>query len=189
MVILLILKIQAEVRIEKAEKPSHGIVDIANKENARFIVTGSRGMGVIRRTILGSVSDFILHHANCPVFVYKMQWNAQLTPTIHEKLYYIKKYYSRDVVKKWLRWYIHVILCSMVSIGTLSVFLNICDAFKKTQECLQLGLALLYIRIEIICFIIVDHNTQLILLFPFYFIFHIYIFVLRNCALGMHFTC
>lgn len=100
MVILLILKIQAEVRIEKAEKPSHGIVDIANKENARFIVTGSRGMGVIRRTILGSVSDFILHHANCPVFVYKMQWNAQLTPTIHEKLYYIKKYYSRDVVKK-----------------------------------------------------------------------------------------
>lgn len=109
MVILLILKIQAEVRIEKAEKPSHGIVDIANKENARFIVTGSRGMGVIRRTILGSVSDFILHHANCPVFVYKMQWNAQLTPTIHEKLYYIKKYYSRDVVKKWLRWYIHVI--------------------------------------------------------------------------------
>eukprot|EP00105_Crassostrea_gigas_P012253 XP_011428194.1 PREDICTED: uncharacterized protein LOC105328859 [Crassostrea gigas] len=65
--------IQAEVRIEKAEKPSHGIVDIANKENARFIVTGSRGMGVIRRTILGSVSDFILHHANCPVFVYKMQ--------------------------------------------------------------------------------------------------------------------
>lgn len=138
MVIPLIHKIQAEVRIEKAEKPSHGIVDIANKENARFIVTGSRGMGVIRRTILGSVSDFILHHANCPVFVYKMQWNAQLTPTIHEKLYYIKKYYSRDVVKKWLRWYIHVILCSMVSIGTLSVFLIICDAFKKTQECLQL---------------------------------------------------
>lgn len=153
MVIPLILKIQAEVRIEKAEKPSHGIVDIANKENARFIVTGSRGMGVIRRTILGSVSDFILHHANCPVFVYKMQWNAQLTPTIHKKLYCIKKYYSRDVVKKWLRWYIHVILCSMVSIGTLSVFLIICDAFKKTQECLQLDLALLYIGIEIICFI------------------------------------
>lgn len=149
MVILLILKIQAEVRIEKAEKPSHGIVDIANKENARFIVTGSRGMGVIRRTILGSVSDFILHHANCPVFVYKMQWNAQLTPTIHEKLYYIKKYYSRDVVKKWLGWYIHFILSSMVLIGTLSVFLIICDAL----ECLQLDLAPLYIRIEIICFI------------------------------------
>lgn len=41
----------------------------------------------------------------------------------------------------------------MVSIGTLSVFLIICDAFKKTQECLQLDLAILYIRIEIICFI------------------------------------
>lgn len=70
---ILILKVQAEVRLEKAEKPSHGIIEIADKEKARFIVTGSRGMGVIRRTILGSVSDFILHHAHCPVFVYKMQ--------------------------------------------------------------------------------------------------------------------
>lgn len=67
------LQVQAEVRLEKAEKPSHGIIEIADKEKARFIVTGSRGMGVIRRTILGSVSDFILHHAHCPVFVYKMQ--------------------------------------------------------------------------------------------------------------------
>ncbi|XP_048738602.1 universal stress protein MSMEG_3950/MSMEI_3859-like [Ostrea edulis] len=62
----------SEVRIETAEKPSHAIVEIAGKEKAQFIVTGSRGMGVIRRTILGSTSDFILHHAHCPVVVYKM---------------------------------------------------------------------------------------------------------------------
>lgn len=152
MVIPLIHKIQAEVRIEKAEKPSHGIVDIANKENARFIVTGSRGMGVIRRTILGSVSDFILHHANCPVFVYKMQWNAQLTPTIHEKLYYIKSI-TRGMLWKNDLDDIFMLYFAQWFQSEHSVFLNICDAFKKTQECLQLGLALLYIRIEIICFI------------------------------------
>ncbi|XP_061179100.1 universal stress protein in QAH/OAS sulfhydrylase 3'region-like [Saccostrea echinata] len=66
------LGVEAEVRVETAEKPAHAIVQMANKENATFIVTGSRGMGVVRRTILGSTSDFILHHAKCPVFVYKM---------------------------------------------------------------------------------------------------------------------
>nr|XP_022298594.1 uncharacterized protein LOC111107611 [Crassostrea virginica] len=67
------LGIQAEVRIEKNTKPSHGIVEIATQEKAKFIVTGCRGMGLVRRTILGSVSDFILHHAHCPVFIYKKE--------------------------------------------------------------------------------------------------------------------
>ena len=68
-----LFQIQAEVRIEKNTKPSHGIVEIATQEKAKFIVTGCRGMGLIRRTILGSVSDFILHHAHCPVFIYKKE--------------------------------------------------------------------------------------------------------------------
>ena len=68
-----LFQIQAEVRIEKNTKPSHGIVEIATQEKAKFIVTGCRGMGLVRRTILGSVSDFILHHAHCPVFIYKKE--------------------------------------------------------------------------------------------------------------------
>ncbi|EDO42475.1 predicted protein [Nematostella vectensis] len=47
----------------------HHIVLAAKKENADLIVTATRGMGVIRRTILGSVSDYILHHATVPIIV------------------------------------------------------------------------------------------------------------------------
>ena len=42
---------------------------MAEEENAAMIVTGTRGMGKVRRTILGSVSDFLVHHAPCPVVV------------------------------------------------------------------------------------------------------------------------
>ncbi|XP_048738601.1 universal stress protein MSMEG_3950/MSMEI_3859-like [Ostrea edulis] len=68
------LGVNAEVRIEKVDgKPEYAIVDVASQENAGCIVTGTRGMGVIRRTILGSTSDFILHHASCPVVVCKLE--------------------------------------------------------------------------------------------------------------------
>jgi len=45
------------------------ICRIAEEENATLIVTGGRGMGTLRRTILGSVSDYLLKHAHCPVIV------------------------------------------------------------------------------------------------------------------------
>ena len=41
----------------------------AKKEGAVLIVCGSRGMGTVRRTILGSTSDYIIHHAHVPVLV------------------------------------------------------------------------------------------------------------------------
>lgn len=34
-----------------------------------MIITGTRGMGKMRRTILGSVSDYLVNHALCPVMV------------------------------------------------------------------------------------------------------------------------
>lgn len=36
---------------------------------ATYVVTGTRGQGKIRRTILGSVSDYIVHHSPVPVVV------------------------------------------------------------------------------------------------------------------------
>lgn len=49
--------------------PGEVICQVAKDENAQLIVTGTRGMGKIRRTFLGSVSDYILHHAHVPVLV------------------------------------------------------------------------------------------------------------------------
>ncbi|XP_063431426.1 universal stress protein YxiE-like isoform X2 [Mytilus trossulus] len=51
--------------------PGHQIVTTAEECRASFIVVGCRGIGVIRRTVLGSVSDYIVHHSNIPVLVYR----------------------------------------------------------------------------------------------------------------------
>lgn len=50
-------------------KPGEVIVQAAEEIKAVMIVMGTRGMGTIRRTILGSVSDYVVHHAHCPVLV------------------------------------------------------------------------------------------------------------------------
>jgi K+-sensing histidine kinase KdpD len=55
--------------IEHVGKAGEAILRIAEEENASLIVIGTRGQGVVRRTILGSVSDYVLHHAHIPVLV------------------------------------------------------------------------------------------------------------------------
>jgi len=50
-------------------KPGEVIVDLALEEKVCMIVMGTRGQGTIRRTIMGSVSDYVVHHAHCPVVV------------------------------------------------------------------------------------------------------------------------
>ncbi|CAH1800371.1 unnamed protein product [Owenia fusiformis] len=47
--------------------PGEQIVATALKEGASMIVMGTRGLGTIRRTFLGSVSDYVLNHAKIPV--------------------------------------------------------------------------------------------------------------------------
>ncbi|WAR25441.1 NHAX-like protein [Mya arenaria] len=54
-------------------EPGEQIVHAAQKEGADFIVTGSRGMGKLRRTFLGSVSDYIVHHSPVPVLVCRLE--------------------------------------------------------------------------------------------------------------------
>ena len=49
--------------------PGEFVVKVAEEEKAAMIVMGTRGMGTIRRTILGSVSDYVVHHAHCPVLI------------------------------------------------------------------------------------------------------------------------
>lgn len=58
-----------KMRKEGGMKPGHVVVKAANDEKANMVVMGTRGMGVVRRTILGSVSDYVVHHAHCPVVI------------------------------------------------------------------------------------------------------------------------
>jgi len=49
--------------------PSDVIVDVAEKGNHDLIVLGSRGLGAVKRFLLGSVSDDVIHKAKCSVLI------------------------------------------------------------------------------------------------------------------------
>ncbi|KAK0063244.1 universal stress protein YxiE [Biomphalaria pfeifferi] len=50
-------------------EPGAAIIQAAQEHKVHCIVTGSRGLGTVRRTLIGSVSDYILHHSHVPVLV------------------------------------------------------------------------------------------------------------------------
>ncbi|KAK2167557.1 hypothetical protein LSH36_26g04062 [Paralvinella palmiformis] len=66
-------QLTAKILVTLDSKPGETIVKIADEEGANLIVTGSRGSGKVRRTIMGSVSDYVLHHAHCPVLVCRQE--------------------------------------------------------------------------------------------------------------------
>jgi nucleotide-binding universal stress UspA family protein len=49
--------------------PSDDVVRVAEEIGAGLIVVGSRGLGGVRRALMGSVSDSVVRHAHCPVLV------------------------------------------------------------------------------------------------------------------------
>ena len=60
------------LRIEKKLEfgvPSHKIVEFAEKGKYDLVVLGSRGLGTVKRFLLGSVSDDVVHKAKCSVLV------------------------------------------------------------------------------------------------------------------------
>lgn len=61
-------KLTAEKRLEFGV-PSDVIVDVAEKGNHDVIVLGSRGLGAVKRFLLGSVSDDVSYKAKCSVLI------------------------------------------------------------------------------------------------------------------------
>jgi nucleotide-binding universal stress UspA family protein len=60
----------AEKHLRIAERHrAQQIVQVAEDIGAGLIVMGSRGLGGVRRALMGSVSDSVVRHAHCPVLV------------------------------------------------------------------------------------------------------------------------
>ena len=49
------------------------IVALAEELGAGLIVMGCRGLGGVRRALMGSVSDSVMRHAHCPVLVVRQE--------------------------------------------------------------------------------------------------------------------
>eukprot|EP00271_Cylindrocystis_brebissonii_P010406 TRINITY_DN26588_c0_g1_i1.p1 TRINITY_DN26588_c0_g1~~TRINITY_DN26588_c0_g1_i1.p1 ORF type:complete len:161 (-),score=22.05 TRINITY_DN26588_c0_g1_i1:716-1198(-) len=51
--------------------PQEGICSAVVQLEANLLVIGSHGYGIVTRTLVGSVSDYCVHNAACPVLVVK----------------------------------------------------------------------------------------------------------------------
>ena len=73
-IIIIILQLKNacfEIAASKHNKPGEAITQYVEQEKAVLVVLGSRGEGKIKRTLMGSVSDYVLNHAHCPVLICK----------------------------------------------------------------------------------------------------------------------
>jgi nucleotide-binding universal stress UspA family protein len=60
--------ISCEKRLELGD-PQHIICDVAQQEDVNLVVVGSHNKGIMERLLLGSVSNYVVNHAHCPVLV------------------------------------------------------------------------------------------------------------------------
>jgi nucleotide-binding universal stress UspA family protein len=55
------------------ERPEKAIIHLAEELQVGLIVMGSRGLGGVRRALMGSVSDSVVRHAHCPVMIVRSE--------------------------------------------------------------------------------------------------------------------
>lgn len=63
---------ESHLRIDDSQTPGNEaehITGVAEELGADLIVVGSRGLGGLKRALMGSVSESIVRHAHCPVLV------------------------------------------------------------------------------------------------------------------------
>lgn len=53
--------------------PEKEIVELAEEIDAGLVILGSRGLGGVRRALMGGVSDAVVRHARCPVLVVRTE--------------------------------------------------------------------------------------------------------------------
>lgn len=47
------------------------LVDYVESVNADMLILGSRDLSTLKRTFIGSTSDYCVHHCHCPVLIVK----------------------------------------------------------------------------------------------------------------------
>lgn len=65
---------QAHLRVGRPDKE---IVGLGEELGAGLIVIGSRGLGGIRRALMGSICNTVVRHAHCPVLVVRRDQASQ----------------------------------------------------------------------------------------------------------------
>lgn len=70
---LLAMKIDYRWLTGSAGSPGEWIIKVAKEDDVDMIVMGARGLGKIKKTILGSVSDYVLNKSKVPVLIFKGQ--------------------------------------------------------------------------------------------------------------------
>ncbi|KAK4475704.1 hypothetical protein MN116_000969 [Schistosoma mekongi] len=61
--------IQVEYIMQIGNKPGELIVNEIKERSVDVVLIGNRGLGALRRTFLGSVSEYVLHHCNVPFII------------------------------------------------------------------------------------------------------------------------
>lgn len=62
-------KVSHRTHVEHHRSPGEAIITYSEKEKADLIVMGTRGLDQLRRTLLGSVSDYVVRHSSIPVLI------------------------------------------------------------------------------------------------------------------------
>ena len=63
-------KIHYEVALEDCfDTPGQKICEVAKKHNSNALIIGQRSLGALSRFLLGSTSNYVLHHSTIPVVV------------------------------------------------------------------------------------------------------------------------
>ena len=62
-------QLKYKVRGESYKKPGEGIVKVIEEERANLVVIGTRGIGSVKRALIGSVSEYVVRNANVPTLV------------------------------------------------------------------------------------------------------------------------
>jgi len=63
--------VQFNYKIIKGADPGYDIVQYSKKHKNDLIVIGARGLGAMKETFLGSVSNYVLHKSKIPVLIVK----------------------------------------------------------------------------------------------------------------------